>query len=99
MTHSLEIEVPDKKVLDDLINLVGQENASIEKVEWKSKYNSYVVYDYEPFCSDGFGIHVNIVSSDKNTLEFIKYLYDKKQKELELIKTCYELSTKNKLKK
>ena len=99
MTHSLEIEVPDKKTLEDLINIVGQENATVESVEWKSKYNSYVVYDYEPFCSDGFGIHAKIVSRDKNTLEFIKYLYEKKQKELELIKTCYELSTKNKSKK
>ncbi len=26
---------------------------NIEKKEWRSKYDSYAVYDYEPFCLDG----------------------------------------------
>lgn len=99
MAHNLEFKVPNKATLEYLSELVSRENAVVERVEWKSNYNSYVVYDYEPFCSDGFTISATVTSSDKNTLRFIKYLYDKKQSELELLKNCYELSAKSKSKK
>ena len=61
-----------------------------KKKEWKSKYNSYVVYDYEPFCSDGFEINIVISSISLNNVGFIKYLYTKKRKVIEYLKRCME---------
>ena len=71
-------------------DIVYENNCSIEKKEWKSKYNSYVVYDYEPFCSDGFEINIVISSISVNSIGFIKYLYEKKRKIIDYLKRCAE---------
>ena len=59
-----------------------------DKKEWKSKYNSYVVYDYEPFCSDGFEINLTISSFDVNYVNFLKFLFENKVKTIEYLKGC-----------
>ncbi len=65
-----------------------ENNCRVEKKEWKSKYNSYVVYDYEPFCSEGFEINVTISSYDINYVNFLKFLFENKVKTIEFLKGC-----------
>ena len=77
-------------------DIVYENNCSIEKKEWKSKYNSYVVYDYEPFCSEGFEINILLSSFDISYLNFIKYLYNEKLSTLEYLENCVKIpSIKN----
>jgi len=71
--------------LEDLAEEIG---CRVERKEWKSKYNSYVVYDYEPFCTDGFEINLIITSYDAAYLNFIKYLYDEKISTIEYLNSC-----------
>ena len=66
----------DQNLLPWLEDVIEENNAKIERKEWKSKYNSYVIYDYEPFCSDGFEINITISSHDVNYLYFLKFLYE-----------------------
>ena len=77
-----------KELLAWFDDIVYENNCIIEKKEWKSKYNSYVVYDYEPFCSDGFEINMVISSYDPNYLYFLKYLYDNKINTIEYLNNC-----------
>ena len=79
-----------KELLSWFDDIVYENNAVIEKKEWKSKYNSYVVYDYEPFCSDGFEINVIISSISIHNIGFIKHLYTEKLKIIEYLSRCYE---------
>ena len=79
-----------KELLDWFDAIVYENNCTIEKKEWKSKYNSYVVYDYEPFCSDGFEINIIISSVSLESIGFIKYLYTKKLNTIEYLSRCYE---------
>lgn len=44
------------------------------KVEYQSKYNAYIVYDYEPFCLDGFNKRITITANEKN-LVCMNFLY------------------------
>ena len=48
-----------------------------------------MVYDYEPFCSDGFEINVVISSVSLSNVGFIKYLYTKKRKLIDYLKEKY----------
>ena len=48
------------KVIEE--NVAEENNCRIERKEWKSRYNSYVVYEYEPFCAEGFSINLVISS-------------------------------------
>ena len=45
--------------------------------EWKSKYNSYVVYDYEPFCAEGFLKRRYLKFKSEQHIKFFLHLLDK----------------------
>ena len=55
-----------KKAIDDLLN-----NLKIIKEEYQSKYNSYVVYDYEPSSIAGFKYYAEFETS-RRYIDFIK---------------------------
>ena len=84
----LEFKNIDKDIVEWLEDIAEENNCRIEKKEWKSKYNSYVIYDYEPFCSDGFEINVTISSHDINYLYFLKFLYTNKINTIEYLNNC-----------
>ncbi len=87
-TNKLEIKNINKNIIDWLEDIIEENNARIERKEWKSKYNSYVIYDYEPFCTDGFEINLVITSYDASYLNFIKYLYEEKISTINYLNNC-----------
>jgi len=86
--NRLEMKDINKEILPWLEDIIEENNSKIEQKEWKSKYNSYVVYDYEPFCSEGFQINIIISSNVPQYLNFIKYLYDEKINTIEYLNSC-----------
>ena len=86
--NRLEMKNVDKNIIGWLEDIIEENYCRIERKEWKSKYNSYVVYDYEPFCTDGFEINLIITSYDMAYLNFIKYLYDEKINTIEYLNHC-----------
>ena len=84
----LEMKNVNKDIVAWLEDIVEENNSRIERKEWKSKYNSYVVYDYEPFCTDGFEINLVITSHNIAYLNFIKYLYEEKISTIEYLNSC-----------
>ncbi len=87
----LEFKNINKEIVDWLEDIAEENNCRIEKKEWKSKYNSYVIYDYEPFCSDGFEINLLLSSFDASYLNFIKYLYNEKISTIEYLNNCIKI--------
>jgi hypothetical protein len=86
--NRLEMKNIDPDLLPWLEDIIDENNSKIERKEWKSKYNSYVVYDYEPFCTEGFEINLVISSREVSYLNFIKYLYDEKVSTIEYLNNC-----------
>ena len=84
----MELKNVNKEIISWLEGVIEENNSRIERKEWKSKYNSYVVYDYEPFCADGFEINFLVSSFDYAYLNFIKYLYDEKLSTIEYLNNC-----------
>ena len=92
----LEIKNIDKNIVDWVEDIAEENNCRVERKEWKSKYNNYVVYDYEPFCSEGFEINLILSSVDISYLNFIKYLYKEKMATVEYLDNCMKIpSVKN----
>ncbi len=87
-SNFIEFKDISRDMLPWLEKIAMENNCRVEKKEWKSKYNSYVVYDYEPFCSDGFEIYLTISADNKNYLKFIKYLYENKMQKIEYLNNC-----------
>jgi hypothetical protein len=88
----LEIKNINRDIVDWVENIAEENNCRIERKEWKSKYNSYVVYDYEPFCSEGFEINMLFSSFDISYLNFLKYLYNEKLNTIEYLNNCIKRS-------
>lgn len=87
----LEMKNIDQDLLPWLEDIIDENYGKLERKEWKSKYNSYVVYDYEPFCTEGFEINLTISAKESTYLSFIKYLYDEKVSTIEYLNTCYSI--------
>ena len=84
----LEFKNVSKELMPWLEQTALENNCQIEKKEWKSKYNSYVIYDYEPFCSDGFEINITVSSHNINYLYFVKFLYENKINIIDYLNSC-----------
>lgn len=84
----MELKNVNRQISDWLERIVYENKGDIARKEWKSKYNSYVVYDYEPFCSEGFEINVLVSAPDFTFLNFIKFLYDQKVSTIEYLNNC-----------
>jgi len=80
-----------KETIPWLEYLALEYHCSVDKKEWRSKYNNYVVYDYEPFCSEGFEITMTLSAKDPRFLSFVKYLYDKKMSVINYLNDCIEI--------
>jgi hypothetical protein len=70
-------------------DLIDETHCRIERKEWKSKYNSYIVYDYEPFDADGFEINILVSANNINNLMFFDYLYTKLVDSIALLDLCW----------
>ena len=79
-------------VSNDLVKwleyIIEENGCKIEKKEWKSKYNSYVIYEYEPFCPDGFTINILISSQSYEYINFVRYLYETKVSVINYLERC-----------
>ena len=89
----LEIKNINKDIVTWVEDIAEENNCRIERKEWKSKYNRYVVYDYEPFCSEGFEINILLSSFDISYLNFIKYLYNEKLSTISYLENCAKIPT------
>ena len=86
--NKIEMKNINKDIVGWLENVIEENNGRVDKKEWKSKYNSYVIYDYEPFCSEGFEISLWISSNSIQYLNFVKFLYENKIQTIEYLNNC-----------
>ena len=86
--NRLEMKNINQDLLPWLEDIIDENNGQVERKEWKSKYNNYVVYDYEPFCVEGFEINLVISAREPEFLSFIKYLYEEKVNTIEYLNNC-----------
>ena len=83
MRFADKIEVRSKRIADIAIQIGKENGCDLKTQEWRSKYNEHVVYDYEPFCSDGFNITLEFECESKSHFEFLKFLLDRKVEEID----------------
>jgi len=72
-----------------LFDIISSTGATIDHVIWKSKYNNYVIYDYEPFNTNGFNKVVTLRKTPTNL--FAEYLINKRLEVIEQLDKVYML--------
>ncbi len=92
VTIKIKIEVENKSIEPYLQKICEEENVIIKSKVWKSRVNSYVEYEYEPFTPENYDIVYTLQSnSNLNKINFIKYLYDRRVKLLNTFNNNKEL--------
>ena len=86
MTYRIKIKDIKKEDIFHIKNICEENNCEFSP-EWKSKHNSYVVYDYEPYHSVGFEINAYIKSEDCNKAQFVEYLYNRRKEKIDNLNT------------
>ena len=66
----IECEATDHEVMAFLDRLTAEMNMQTVRYEWASIYNSYVVYDYEPYCIEGFLFRASYEYTEENENKF-----------------------------
>lgn len=61
-----------KELISNVEKLLNEIDVA-HRIDWKSKYNDYVIYDYEPFCSEGFYLRFNIERTFLYKLNWVLY--------------------------
>lgn len=90
-----KVELGDSEVFannERFKDIIKESNATVDKQEWKSKYNSYVCYDYPPFLGDtDFLTRYSLSFNNEYQKNYFFYLLDKYYLDLNYYETIYEL--------
>ena len=78
-----------KSLTNWLEDIAIENKCKIEKKEWRSKYNHYVAYDYEPFCAEGFEVNITLANRESGFLDFVRYLYELRMQKTTYLECCY----------
>lgn len=57
---------------------------------WQSKYNNRVLYDYEPFCTEGFNLGFNIYFKEDAKAQYFLYLINREFESLIKLEKIYK---------
>lgn len=68
----------------------------VDTPEWKSKYNQYVMYNYEPFCPDGFKKHRYLKFKSEQHVKFFLHLLNKHIDNIKQAQISYNTNDANK---
>lgn len=58
---------------------------------WQSKYNSFVSYDYEPFCVEGFNLGFNLEFRTHEKAQYFLYLINREFESLIKLENDFKL--------
>ncbi len=66
------IDTDHEELISNVEKLLDESGITY-KLKWKSKYNEYVLYDYEPFCTEGYYLKFNIGRTPLYKINWVLY--------------------------
>ena len=90
--HTLTITLANNFYSNKVEKLLNEFTAMEVFKRWRSKYNSYVVYDYEPFCTEGFDVIYEIKTENISKLRFIERILTNSFKRVKQLEDLYKLN-------
>lgn len=97
-TDLLRLQFPNMDITNNVLSLIEDKYIKDTKTYWQSKYNNYVCYDYEPFCTEGFNIKTDILFTSYNYMQYAKYLIEKFMANVDTLERSFNLNMDMRLK-
>lgn len=79
----------DSKYHKSIINLLYSYGINISSEKWRSMFNTYVEYDYEPFISAGFDYEMYFGDEPEGVFDFAAFLITRQLERIELLERMY----------
>lgn len=77
----------DRETIQYIYDIIYTHNGVIEREEWKSRYNKYVVSDYEPACANGYKLVITLKDRLVHN-DFILFHLNRQLKNVEHLEKC-----------
>ena len=77
----------NERTFEIVKEILDENTCRITKQVWQSKYNSYVVYDYKPFCSNGFNVSLHCMG-EEHILDYASWLIAKRLEDHRHLEAC-----------
>lgn len=74
-------------IIERIYNVIYSNNGKIESEQWVSKYNDFVIYDYEPACAVGYKLIIELKSELIHN-DFILFQLNQQFKNVEHLERC-----------
>ena len=88
-----KVELGDSKIFENnerIKDIIKECNATVDKQEWTSKYDSCLSFDYKP-CSEQYLTQYSLSFNKEYQRNYFFYLLDKYYQDLNYYETIYEL--------
>ena len=88
-----KIELGDSRIFENnerIKNIINESKATVDKQEWQSKYNKWVIYDYQP-KGEEYVAQYSLSFNNEYQRNYFFYLLDKYYLDLNYYETIYEL--------
>ena len=81
----------DNETVDYINVTIYAFKGSVESIEWQSKYNSYIVYDYEPFVAQGFNLVMTLKEGNVHN-DFILFHLTQQLNNIKHLEKCLSIA-------
>lgn len=85
------LQLSNQSIVDRVEDILLSNSIPILRRAWRSMYNHYIVYDYEPFSSSGFYIELYI-DINATSYPFTEFLIQKTCSQIEHLNKCLAVS-------
>lgn len=70
-------------------DVVEETNCTIDKTEWRNKFDDKICYTHCPENPEEYEISITLKSESKHNIDFVEYLVENKLKAVSYLKNCY----------
>lgn len=85
----IDIDTDYKDMIERIISELNDRKINIARMHWQSKYNDYVIYDYEPFCKEGFKLVIDIDCSNATIARYTSFVLTQRLEQFTKLEKLY----------
>lgn len=85
----IDIDCKYKEMIERIISELNDSRIKIARTQWQSKYNNYIIYDYEPFCNEGFKLAIDIDCSNETMARYASFVLTQRLEQFTKLEKLY----------
>lgn len=85
----IDTDASYSEMIERIISELNDSRIKLARMQWQSKYNNCVIYDYEPFCSDGYKLLIDIDCSNETMARYALFVLTQRLEQVAQLEKLY----------